>query len=98
MTSLTSDLKYKLQKSTIQSWAEKKGIVSAKGPRGSVLFFHGNVFHASSNNLSPWDRHAYLLTYNRVDNKLTESKNPRPDFLASRKAEPIEPVKFEFTV
>jgi ectoine hydroxylase len=92
MTSLTANLKYKLEKNTIAKWVEKKGIVSAKGPAGSVLFFHGNVFHASSNNLSPWDRFTYLVTYNSVDNKLPNIPEPRPEFIAIRNFEPIKPI------
>jgi ectoine hydroxylase len=92
MTSLTANLKYKLEKKTIAEWAEKKGIYSAKGPAGSVLFFHGNVFHASSNNLSPWDRFTYLITYNHVQNKLADIPAPRPEFIAIRNFAPIEPV------
>lgn len=93
MTALTSDLKYTLKQNTIAQWVLKNGIVSAKGGEGSVLFFHGNIFHASSNNLSPWDRHAYLLTYNKVDNKLPDTPNPRPDFIAMRNFEPVETVE-----
>ena len=92
MTSLTSNLKYKLERKTIADWVAKKGIYSAKGAPGSVLFFHGNVFHASSNNLSPWDRFTYLITYNSVSNKLPNIAEPRPEFIAIRKFDAIEPV------
>ena len=84
LTALTSDLKYTLKQKTIAQWVSKNGIFSAKGTAGTVLFFHGNIFHASSNNLSPWDRHAFLLTYNRIDNKLPDTPNPRPEFIAMR--------------
>lgn len=90
LTALTSDLKYTLKQRTIAQWVTKHGMYSAKGDAGTVLFFHGNIFHASSNNLSPWDRHAYLLTYNRVDNQLPETPNPRPEFIAMRNFEPVE--------
>jgi ectoine hydroxylase len=90
MSALTTDLKYTLQKENIRHWAEARGIVAAKGHAGSVLFFHGNVFHASSNNLSPWDRHAFLITYNSVNNTLHKVPNPRPPFLANRDFSPIK--------
>lgn len=93
MSALTPDLKYTLKQDTIRKWALDKGIVSAKGPKGSVLIFHGNVFHASSNNLSPWDRHTYLLTYNDMANQPGYRENPRPDFLANRNARSIEYVE-----
>jgi ectoine hydroxylase len=92
MTSLTANLKYKLERKTIADWVEKRGIHSAKGRAGSVLFFHGNVFHASSNNLSPWDRFTYLVTYNHAQNKLTDIQEPRPEFIAIRDFAPITPI------
>jgi ectoine hydroxylase len=90
MTALTADLKYTLQKESIRQWAEDRGIVAAKGRAGTVLFFHGNVFHASSNNLSPWDRHAFLITYNSINNILHDVPNPRPPFIANRDFRPVE--------
>jgi ectoine hydroxylase len=95
MTSLTADLKYKLKQQTISNWVTSNGLVSATGPAGSVLFFHGNVFHASSNNLSPWHRHTYLLTYNHINNEPLEIEHPRPEFLAIRKGIAIMPVKVD---
>lgn len=92
MTAVTANLKYKLERETLAEWAEKKGLFSAKGRAGAVLFFHGNIFHASANNLSPWDRFTYLLTYNRVDNKLMDIPNPRPEFISIRKYDPIAPI------
>jgi ectoine hydroxylase len=32
------------------------GIVSPKGPAGSMILFHSCLVHASSSNLSPWNR------------------------------------------
>jgi ectoine hydroxylase len=90
MSALTADLKYTIKPESIARWIDKNGIFSAKGPAGTVLFFHGNVFHASSNNLSPWDRHTFLITYNSVDNALPESTNPRPEFIAQRDFRPIQ--------
>ena len=90
MSALTADLKYTLQKRAVAVWAKKNGICSATGPAGSVLFFHGNVFHASSKNLSPWDRHMFLVTYNSVNNPLPHMENPRPAFLANRVAAPLD--------
>jgi len=93
LTALTSDLKYTLKQNTIAQWVSKNGMVSAKGAAGTVLFFHGNIFHASSNNLSPWDRHTYLLTYNRTNNKLPDTDKPRPEFIAMRNFEVAVPVE-----
>jgi len=95
ITALTADLKYTLKQRTIAKWAEKKGLFSAKGPAGSVLFFHGNTFHASCSNLSPWNRHTFLISYNAVDNTLPEIGNPRPDFIANRDFSPLVSKKSE---
>jgi ectoine hydroxylase len=89
MSALTADLKYTLKQNTIAYWATKNGIVSAKGPAGSVLFFHGNIFHSSSNNLSPWDRHMFLITYNSINNILAGVENPRPEFISNRNYTPV---------
>jgi ectoine hydroxylase len=93
MSALTADLKYTLKRHTIADWVEKNGIRSAKGAAGTVLFFHGNIFHASSNNLSPWDRHTFLVTYNSIRNCLPEMENPRPGFIANRVFVPILPLE-----
>ncbi|MET0464651.1 MAG: phytanoyl-CoA dioxygenase family protein [Chitinophagaceae bacterium] len=83
LTSLTADLKYTLKQKTIFDWATEKGLASLKGKAGSVLFFHCNLFHASSNNMSPWDRHTYLLTYNAISNFPADVLERRPDFLVN---------------
>ena len=89
MSALTANLKYTLKQHTIAAWITKNSIIAAKAPKGSVLLFHGNLFHASANNLSPWDRHTFLITYNSVENNLPPMENPRPDFLANRNFTPI---------
>ncbi|WP_430906595.1 phytanoyl-CoA dioxygenase family protein [Maribacter sp. 2-571] len=98
LSALSADLKYTLGQQEILGMAEKRGIVSAKGKAGSVLFFHGNLFHASPNNLSPWDRYVYLITYNRVDNQPDFPKNPRPAFLANRDFTPLEAMEMAYPV
>jgi ectoine hydroxylase len=92
MTALTVDLKYTLKKTTIKKWAKRNGIISAKGNCGSVLFFHGDVFHASANNISPWDRHTFLISYNSIDNILPDIPNPRPEFIANRNFTELIPI------
>lgn len=91
MSQLTANLKYTLSQEILARWIEKRGIVSVKGSVGSVLFFHGSIFHASSNNLSPWDRNTFLITYNSVDNVPIGMESPRPDFLAGRDYREIVP-------
>lgn len=96
LTALTSDLKYTLKQNTIAEWVSANGLVAAKGTAGSVLFFHGNIFHASSNNMSPWDRHTLLITYNSINNALPYMESPRPHFLANRNPSPLVAINDTF--
>lgn len=89
LPALTSNLKYTLKQHTIMKWAKSNGLTAAKGAAGAILFFHGNIFHASSNNLSPWDRHTLLITYNSMQNTLSPVAKPRPEFLANRNPVPL---------
>lgn len=86
---LTADLKYKIDKDILKQLLEKNSIRSVTGPAGTVMFFHGNLFHASGNNLSPWDRYTVFVSYNSVENALGEKENPRPDFIAARDFRPV---------
>lgn len=91
-TTLTADLKYKIDKNILQRLLEKNSIRSVTGPAGTVMFFHGNLFHASGNNLSPWDRYTVFVSYNSIENALGPKENPRPEFIASRDFSPVIPV------
>jgi L-proline 4-hydroxylase len=86
---LTSDLKYKIDKHVLARLVGERNIRAITGAAGSVLFFHGNLFHASPNNLSPWDRVCVFITYNSVENIPAEIKNPRPEYIACRDFSPI---------
>ncbi|HEU4712853.1 MAG TPA: phytanoyl-CoA dioxygenase family protein [Pyrinomonadaceae bacterium] len=92
MPTLTADLKYKINKEILSRVTQKNNIVAVKGGAGFVLFFDGNLFHASSNNLSPRDRISVFVSYNSVENALAEVVNPRPEFIASRDFKPITAV------
>jgi ectoine hydroxylase len=47
---------------------ERRGLVSAKGPRGTMLIFHDTLVHGSPNNMSPWDRAIFSLIVNPASN------------------------------
>jgi ectoine hydroxylase len=64
------------------------GIVSPKGPAGSMILFHGCLVHASGSNLSPWDRVSVYLSLCAVSNHIRRFK--RPEFIAHRDFTPIE--------
>jgi ectoine hydroxylase len=64
------------------------GIVSPKGPAGSMILFHGCLVHASGSNLSPWDRVSVYLSLCAVSNHIRRFK--RPEYIAHRDFAPIE--------
>jgi ectoine hydroxylase len=58
------------------------GIVSPKGPAGSMILFHGCLVHASTSNLSPWNRVSVYLSLCAVSNHIRRFK--RPEYIAHR--------------
>jgi len=93
LSSLNANLKFTVDHALIKDLSTRNGIVTASGRKGSVLFFHGNIFHASNINLTPFDRDAVLITYNSVHNAPCNKPNPRPAFLAGRDYNPIETLE-----
>lgn len=87
---LTAHLRYTVERNTIAQLTLQNGLVAPKGPAGSVLFFDGNLLHASQANISPYSRGLLLYTYNRVDNAPPPEALLRPPFLASRDSRPVE--------
>ncbi|MCP5286556.1 MAG: phytanoyl-CoA dioxygenase family protein [Burkholderiaceae bacterium] len=63
------------------------GIVSPKGPAGSMIMFHGCLLHASTSNLSPWNRVSVYLSLCAVTNHIRRFK--RPEYIAHRDFTPI---------
>jgi ectoine hydroxylase len=88
-STLSADLKYKINKKTLTKLVAKRNIHAVKCCAGSVLFFHGNLLHSSSNNLSPWDRVCVFVTYNSTENALRDRDNPRPEYIANRDFTPL---------
>lgn len=89
ISNLTADLKYSLDRETVTRLVSKHGITAPKGGAGSALFFHGNLIHASPNNMSPFDRVVVIITLNDVRNVPVSDRPPRPDFLSARNREPV---------
>ena len=58
------------------------GIVSPKGPAGSMILFHSCLVHASGSNLSPFDRVSVYLSLCAVSNHIRRFK--RPEYIAHR--------------
>jgi ectoine hydroxylase len=67
---------------------KKGGIISPKGPAGSVILFHGCLVHASSNNLSPFNRISVYLSLCAVSNHIRRFK--RKEYIAHRDFRPIK--------
>ena len=64
------------------------GIVSPKGPAGSMIIFHSCLVHASSNNLSPFNRISVYLSLCTVTNHIRRFK--RKEYIAHRDFTPIK--------
>ena len=79
-----------LDNATITRLVAEGGIVSPKGPAGSVILFHGNLVHGSPSNMSPFDRTIVYLSLCHVDNHIRQFK--RPAWIAHRDFSPIEPL------
>ena len=58
------------------------GIVSPNGPAGSMILFHSCLVHASTSNLSPWNRVSVYLSLCAVSNHIRRFK--RPEYIAHR--------------
>ena len=61
-TSTTSYPLWVISNDNIRKMVEKGGIVAPKGPAGSMILFHGCLVHASTSNLSPWNRVSVYLS------------------------------------
>lgn len=94
-SNFTAGVDYTVPDQIVVELAHKYGITAAMGEPGTVLFFAPNVVHGSPQNMSPFDRTMLFTTYNSVDNRLREVKNPRPDFLVTRNGDPICPLDHE---
>src|SRR5258706_5238591 len=87
-TSTTSYPLWTIDHDTIAKLVEQGGIVAPKGPAGSMILFHGCLVHASTSNLSPWNRVSVYLSLCAVSNHIRRFK--RPGDIAHRDFTPIE--------
>jgi len=86
-TSTTSYPLWTINHDTIAKLVERGGIVAPKGPAGSMILFHSCLVHASTSNLSPWNRVAVYLSLCAVSNHIRRFK--RPEYIAHRDFTPI---------
>lgn len=71
----------------VKELVDKGGIVAPKGPRGSMIMFHGCLVHGSPSNMSPWNRVIVYLTLCAKSNHIVQHK--RPAYIAHRNFTPI---------
>jgi ectoine hydroxylase len=86
-TATTSYPLWTINHDTIRKLVERGGIVAPKGPAGSMILFHSCLVHASTSNLSPWDRISVYLSLCAVSNHIRRFK--RPEYIAHRDFTPI---------
>ena len=89
-TSTTSYPLWTINNDTITKLVERGGIVSPKGPPGSMILFHSCLVHASTSNLSPWNRVSVYLSLCAVSNHIRRFK--RPEYIAHRDFTPLRPL------
>ena len=87
-TATTSYPLWTIDHDTIAKLVKRGGIVAPKGPAGSMILFHSCLVHASSSNLSPWNRVSVYLSLCAVSNHIRRYK--RPEYIAHRDFRPIE--------
>jgi ectoine hydroxylase len=86
-TSTTSYPLWTIDHEAIKKLVIHGGIVAPKGAAGSMILFHGCLVHASSSNLSPWNRVSVYLSLCAVSNHIRRCK--RPGYIAHRDFSPI---------
>ena len=87
-TSTTSYPLWTIDNEVIQKLVARGGIVAPKGPAGSMILFHGCLVHASTSNLSPWNRVSVYLSLCTVSNHIRRFK--RPGYIAHRDFAPLQ--------
>ena len=86
-TSTTSYPLWTINHESIRELVKRGGIVAPKGPPGSMILFHSCLVHASTANLSPWNRVSVYLSLCAVSNHIRRFK--RPEYIAHRDFTPI---------
>ena len=87
-TTTTSYPLWTIDHPTITALVERGGLVAPKGPAGSMILFHSCLVHASTSNLSPWNRVSVYLSLCAVSNHIRRFK--RPEYIAHRDFSPLE--------
>lgn len=87
---VSASLTYQIDASLVTKLVSSGGLFSAVGKKGTAVWFHGNLVHASPPNMSPHNRRIAILTYNALGNiPVTPPKRLRPEFLSSTDYRPL---------
>ncbi len=86
--STTSYPLWTIDNATITRLVTEGGIISPKGPAGSMMLFHCNLVHASGSNMTPWNRTIVYLSLNSCRNHIRRFH--RPEYIAHRDFTPIQ--------
>ena len=71
------------------SWSEEE-LLSYRDRGGAVRqVYLCNLVHGSGHNMSPLPRKVFIAAYNSVDNRPRPVENPRPDWVVSRRYDPV---------
>jgi ectoine hydroxylase len=84
----SASLKYKIPSDLLRLVADECGIRSLTGPPGTTCFFHSNIVHGSTVNITPYRRATLFVTYNTVDNSPEAGSGRRPDYIAASSDRP----------
>ncbi len=91
---VSASLTYQVTDQQITSLVQQGGLFSAKGKKGTAVWFDGNLVHASPQNISPFQRRIAILTYNAVSNApQDEHIARRPAFLNGRDRQPLRELE-----
>lgn len=93
---VSASLTYQIDASLVTRLVHAGGMFSATGKKGTAVWFHGNLVHASPPNISPHDRRIVILTYNAINNiPVSQPQNLRPEFLNGRDYRPLVALNTE---
>ncbi|NLD54735.1 MAG: proline hydroxylase [Burkholderiaceae bacterium] len=76
-------------KAAVAELVSELGMVSAKGPRGTLLIFGDKLLHVSGHNYSPFSRWIFSLILNPVSNAATKDV---PEIAHERERAPVVPL------
>jgi ectoine hydroxylase len=79
-----------LENDRVSELISQGGLYSPKGPAGSLWIFHPNLVHASSANMSPWNRTIITQCYAHVHNGIQSPT--RPEWVAHTDCTPVTPM------